>query len=188
MSNPGPLPITRGEMAGSETKRRLADVRASQVDRWAKTLLDQRRDGAARPAGSWHGVGQLSPGVQAALERRGVPIASSEISMTDRALLHAARPSKVRRGQGLPDRELRRIADHLEAPMAVLWDLKNDHPTLHYVFHVPGETKLGRATVGLRRGQPGGQPRILNRVLTVSLVDRSVVTDTKTYDLLEGKL
>jgi hypothetical protein len=186
MSQPGQQPITREEMAGSEAKRRIADVRASQVDRWTKTLLDQRRAGQAKPTGSWQGVGQISPAVRQGLEVRGVGIASTEISITDRTLLHAARPGKVARGQAVPDRDLRRIAEHLEAPRAVLWERTGGDPTLHYVFHVPGESRLGVAKVGIRHTRSAERPQTHNRVLTIGLIDAANLQDPARFDVLEG--
>ncbi|MGO1078331.1 hypothetical protein [Inquilinus sp. CA228] len=188
MSQPGQQPISREEMAGSEGKRRIADVRASQVDRWAKTLLDQRRTGQAKPTGSWQGVAQIEPDVRAALERRGVPLASAEVAISDRALLHAARPSKANRHQAVPDRDLQRIAEHLDQPMAIMFSQATGEPTLHYVFHVPGQTKLGHAVVGLRRERGDERPKIHNRVVTVGLADRAGLNDPARYDILKGKL
>jgi len=186
MSNPGQLPITPEEMANSEAKRRIADVRASQVDRWAKTLLDQRRSGKARPTGSWHGVGQISPAVRQALAVRGVELASTEIAITDRVLLHSGRAEKQARGQALPDRDLRRIGEHMETPRAVLWDRSAKAPTLQYVFHVPGQDRLGVASVGLRNTKSGEQPRTHNRILTIGLVSAETLRDPSRFDLLDG--
>lgn len=186
MSLPGQQPITREEMAGSEAKRRIADVRASQVDRWTKTLLDQRRTGQAKPSGSWQGVGQISPAVRQGLDLRGVAPASTEISITDRTLLHAARAGKAARGQAVPDRELRRIAEHLEAPRAVLWERDAASPTLHYIFHVPGEARLGVAKVGIRHTRSAERPQTHNRVLTVGLIDATNLRDPARFDVLEG--
>jgi hypothetical protein len=186
MSQPGQQPITREEMAGSEAKRRISDIRASQVDRWAKTLLDQRRTGQARPSGSWQGVGQMSPAVRQALAVRGVELASTEIALTDRVLLHAGREGKVTRGQAVPDRDLRRIAEHMETPRAVLWERTGGDPTLHYVFHVPGEARLGVAKVGIRKTRSAERPQTHNRILTIGLIDANNLRDPTRFDVLEG--
>lgn len=100
-------------------------------------------------------IGALKPARVAAAEANGIRLASAEIAVTDRNILHTFRGTDHVRVPGarsdkrkpkvdpLPMDWYLGLPDHLRSPQAVLMDLTQKEPVFLLVFEVPGaRTKL----------------------------------------------
>lgn len=135
-------------------------------------------------------VGFLEPELLDASQERGLEPASAAIEILDKDILHLLRPAKVREGKAVSKDALLRLPEVLESPSAVLYDKR--HHNLVYAFDPEGEDRNGKfiVEVGLETKVQNGRrnTRKLNRVKTAGLVQRSDLTDSKTYELLRGTL
>jgi len=184
VKHPAGRPITIEERQGSEMKRRLYNVQAQAFDSWARKL--SRRN--ARAVGHFETAGELTSGLKDRLDLRGVNPATMEIAVSDRRIVHMVRDAKAGKNKALPEREIRRLPEHLESPKAVLWDQFAKKPTLIYVFEVPGETRLGKIPVRIRDTDKRARHRKHNWVTTGGLVDGVTLSDPKRYEVLTGEL
>lgn len=153
---------------------------------WAQDVLTAKRGGNVSRV-----VGFLDSELLAKVETRGLSPASAAIEILDKDLLHLSRDTKAEAGKVIPTDSLMALPEILAKPKAVLYDRRKLN--LIYVFdtdrdHRNGKfaVEVGMVTKLLDQGQRVS--RSLNRIRTAGLVERHVLTDTNTYDLLLGGL
>jgi len=153
---------------------------------WADRLLKTRRADGQRV-----GVGYITESLIQKLEQRGVSLAHAAVSVSDWGVLHMRRFSKIKKQTAIPEEYIKKLPAILAAPIAVLWDKRND--SLLYVFDVAEDPRHGKYIVHLNyahkiKTPKGRQTGITNDIRTGGLVDRVTLLDENVYELLEGVL
>lgn len=182
MQHPLEKPITDDERSADRNKHNIDDVRRQGFDQWAAGILDR----TAHPVGAVKTVGQLGDDVARWLRREGISTATSEIAVSDRAFAHLVRDAKVSIGKAVPASVARRLPGIIADPLAVLWDLRADAPTLHYITAVPGDDRLARISVKLRDHDRRLTVKRHNNVVSAGMVDRRNLRDANTYRVVTG--
>lgn len=182
VAHPRNRPMTQAELNGSETKRRLKEVRGEAFASWTRKI-DQ---GKIRAAGSAETIGGLSPTLEQAVRARGVDLKSTDIAISDRRIAHLLRDAKKARSQAVPAGIVQRLPDRLAQPRAVLWDRRAAEPQLIYVVDVPGEKRLAKFVVKFRKADTRNRHKTENSVVTGGLVERRVLADENSYEVLQG--
>lgn len=84
----------------------------------------------------------------------------------------------------LPKAALLALPDHLERPKAILWG-KHDG-ALHYVFDVPGESRLGNVVVRPRATDDRVRHRHHNFIVSGGLTGRDDLMNAADYEPIQG--
>lgn len=184
VNHPRNRPMTKGELDGSEIKRRLKEVRSESFASWVRRI-DQ---GRIRAAGSAETIGSLTPALERAVRARGVDLKSADVAISDRRIAHLLRAGKRERRQAVPAGIVQRLPDRIAQPRAVLWDRRATEPQLIYVVDVPGEARLAKFAVKLRKADARNRHVTENSVVTAGLVERRVLADENSYEVLQGEV
>jgi SPP1 gp7 family putative phage head morphogenesis protein len=176
-----------GAAAWAEAAPQVLTALERGFARWAEAAIEA----GAKARGEIYPVGAFSPRTLEFLRGRGHPPVAAGITIGDRQLLHLLRDAKQQRGTAASTDLALRLPTILARPRAVLWDKVN--PALLYVYDVPGEARLSKWVVRVNqvdRVREGGKRTavLTNSVRTAGLVERRVLTDTNTYDVVEGAL
>lgn len=182
VAHPRNRPMTKAELDGSETKRRLGEVRSQAYAAWIRRL----DKGTIRAAGNAETVGTLAPGIVQAIKARGVDLKSADIGISDRRVAHMLRAAKRERKQAVPVGLVQALPSHLAAPRAVLWDRRSTEPQLLYIAEVPGQKRLAKFAVKLRKTDTRARHRTENAIASAGLVDAATLRDENTYEVLMG--
>ena len=167
------------------------DLRYAAANRnfagWAGDILS----GKTKAGNKLAKVGGLDADVQNFLKSKGVEPVTNHITVLDKHLTHMARSAKQTAGKAVPDEMIRRMPEILGEPKAVLWDRKKGN--LLYAFDVPGDPKKGKFVVKVDfnvKVFSEGKRRdvVTNSVKTGGMVQIADLADTKTYNLVKGKL
>lgn len=152
MLHPGEKPFSPEEENANPAKRDIAVIRGERYQKWAGKLLDhldEVRAGAKskqRTQGDWQTVGTLPADVVSFLEKRGLRPATMEIAVGDKHLARMRRTGSAGKAKVmLPKESLFALPDHLRQPKAIYWGEQDR--SLHYVFDVPGDERLGHVVV-----------------------------------------
>lgn len=184
VSHPRNRPMTKDELDGSETKRRLGEVRSQAYASWIRRL----DKGTIRAAGSAETVGTITPTLARAVQARGVDLKSTDIGISDRRVVHMLRDAKRARKQAVPAGLVQALPAHLANPRAVLWDRSSSEPQLIYVVDVPGQKRLAKVAVKLRKTDTRARHRTENAIVTGGMVDAAALRDGNVYEVLEGRI
>lgn len=163
---------------------RLADAFAP----WFDAALSDRQSGDRT---LWP-VGALGTRTLDFLAARGIEPLSGAITVQQDAIRHMVRDAKAARGASVPLDVLRRMPELIQAPRAILFDLRN--PALLYVFDVPGDERLGKLVVRLdymvATRVPGQKKSWIptNAIRTAGLVETSNLKEAAFYALVSGEL
>lgn len=199
VKHPGEKPYTAEELGADRAKRDVADVRAAGFRQWAGEILDhQDAARAARAAGQpapppltthgdWQTAGVLSPDVLTFLDKEGIRPVTMEIAIGDKQLARLRRTgSWGKQTVMLPKEAVLALPDHLERPRAILWG-KHDG-ALHYVFDVPGESRLGNVVVRPRATDDRVRHRHHNFIVSSGLTGRDDLMNAAEYEPIQGAL
>lgn len=137
-------------------------------------------------------AGFLDSPVIEALRQRGSMPSSGAITLQQSAVGHMMRDFKASAGKAVSLDLLRTIPSILSRPKAVLLD-KNTG-TLLYVFDASPDPRLGKLVIKVdfaEKARPKGgksQTIVTHSIRTAGLVERSVLVDPSTYDVLSGSV
>ena len=174
---------------GRRAKETAAIAGRSTSQAWYGRWADNILSGKTQPQGKMARVGTMSAKVRAFVKKRGLDAGDGDIAAIDRRIRRMRRDAKPA-DQKLTEEIIRRMPEDLAKPRAVLWDRKKGK--LSYVFDVPGDRK-GKYIVNvdvvrkLQRGDKIVEQRG-NFTASGGRVQRDALTDSNTYDLVEGKL
>lgn len=140
-------------------------------------------------------IGVIAPDILADLAARNLMPATAVITLRDKDILHMLRTSKSAAGMQLPIDFLRNIADHLQAPQAVLLDTTQGEPALLYVFDLGADKGKVVLKIGyeMKVKDPASGKR-QNLLLNILRSGGTFVWDAKAqqglahYTLIKGKL
>ncbi|WP_314775031.1 phage minor head protein [Cardiobacterium hominis] len=138
-------------------------------------------------------IGVIAPDILADLAARKLMPATAVITLRDKDILHILRTSKA--GMHLPINFLHHIADHLQAPQAVLLDTTQSEPALLYVFDLGGNKgkvvlKLGYES-RVKDAETGAKQNVLLNILRSGgtfVWDAKAQQGLAHYTLIKGKL
>ena len=138
-------------------------------------------------------IGVIAPDILADLAARNLMPTTAVITLRDTDILHSLRTSKT--GMHLPINFLHHIADHLQAPQAVLLDTTQSEPALLYVFDLGGNKgkvvlKLGYES-RVKDAETGAKQNVLLNILRSGgtfVWDAKAQQGLAHYTLIKGKL
>ena len=140
-------------------------------------------------------IGVIAPDILAELAKHSITPTTAVITLRDKDILHMLRTSKSAAGMQLPIDFLRNIADHLQAPQAVLLDTTQGEPALLYVFDLGADKGKVVLKIGyeMKVKDPASGKR-QNLLLNILRSGGTFVWDAKAqqglahYTLIKGKL
>ena len=106
----------------------LEEMAEKEIEGWIENVANQAASGEFKSTGERRKVGVFDKDVLAFLKAKGIELATDEISISDRDIMHALRTAKV---DPLPVSTWKRLPSLLANPLAVYWDLRK--PGLVYV-------------------------------------------------------
>lgn len=180
MKHPGEKPISEEEIQRDPRKIAVVGKRAAGVEKWIETTLN----GARKASGEWRTIGTMSMPVVDFLRSKGVDPATMEIAVSDHQIKRPARAAKVGWGKALPVEMLTGISSAIDFPKAIYWGEQDQ--SLHYVFEVPGEKRLGKLVVRVRTKDARSSLKHHNYVVSGGLIEREVLKNDKWYKAIVG--
>ncbi|MCW5657439.1 MAG: hypothetical protein KIT60_07030 [Burkholderiaceae bacterium] len=156
---------------------------------WATRVI-----AAGQARGEMQYVGAIAPAAVRAMALREVEPASAAIAVRDQDLLHTLRSSKIAGGRAVDLATLMRLPELLVRASALLLEKGAKPPALVYVIDLGGtDGKAAKLVVLLdyqaaRRVAGKKMALPLNLARTISLVDRTALTDAARYELIWGRL
>ena len=138
-------------------------------------------------------IGVIAPDILADLAARNLMPTTAVITLRDKDILHILRTSKT--GMHLPINFLHHIADHLQAPQAVLLDTTQSETALLYIFDLGGNKgkvvlKLGYE-LRVKDAETGTKQNVLLNILRSGgtfVWDAKAQQGLAHYTLIKGKL
>lgn len=168
---------------------------------WVRGILAKATGGQAfdarqlRPDGSWKALGAFSPQVVETLLGRGEPIASAGIGISSQGLAHMLRADKAAAltKAGLPRAlsvaDVLALPEAVAAPRAVLRQRDNGRILLVFDPADPNDARDAKVVVQINRTEKlEGEASRFNAAHSAGIVDRTSLSDTRFYELLEGTL
>ena len=175
--HPGEKPISAEEKASSRDARKADEVRQRTTARVIEDLLAGKR----KAQGQFLTVGQITPDIQAKLAEKGHAVATAEIAIGDRQILHMERDAKKARGVAVPPAILPTLPDIMARPENVYLEVKDQGAQLIYVAKVPGEARLASFPVKLRDRDTRMAQHRHNFIATAAMVPESTFADKQRF-------
>lgn len=183
VEHPADVPFTVEELNKSHEKRIAQDVRREDYRNWAEKILS-RADGV-RPDGTSKTAGTISADILQALKVRGLEPASSDISITDKQLIHLSRGVKKERGQQVDLNTIKNLPDRLDKADAVLFNAENQE--LIYAFK-RSDGLFDKLSIKLSNEDKRGKGmKTRNWLTTAGNVEGYNLLERK-YQIIKGKI
>lgn len=183
VEHPADVPFTVEELNKSHEKRIVQDVRREDYRNWAEKILS-RADGV-RPDGTSKTAGTISADILQALKVRGLEPASSDISITDKQLIHLSRGVKKERGQQVDLNTIKNLPDRLDKADAVLFNAENQE--LIYAFK-RSDGLFDKLSIKLSNEDKRGKGmKTRNWLTTAGNVEGYNLLERK-YQIIKGKI
>ena len=183
VEHPADVPFTVEELNKSPEKRIVQDVRREDYRNWAEKILS-RADGV-RPDGTSKTAGTIADDILQALKVRGLEPASSDISITDKQLIHLSRGVKKERGQQVDLNTIKNLPDRLDKADAVLFNAENQE--LIYAFK-RSDGLFDKLSIKLSNEDKRGKGmKTRNWLTTAGNVEGYNLLERK-YQIIKGKI
>lgn len=174
--HPAEMPFSDQEIATNRDARTVQDARQQDLAQTARQLVADLAAGKARPQGRFFTAGQIDPQIQKVLAQRGHKLATVDIALGDRQIVHMQRQHKKARGAAVPPELIEQLPDILSRPLAVFLEEGKRGPSLHYMAQVPNDPERAASfIVHLRQKNPSMRHSAHNWVETASMVTRKAV-------------
>lgn len=183
VEHPADVPFTVEELNKSPEKRIVQDIRREDYRNWAEKILS-RADGV-RPDGTSKTAGTIADDILQALKVRGLEPASSDISITDKQLIHLSRGVKKERGQQVDLNTIKNLPDRLDKADAVLFNAENQE--LIYAFK-RSDGLFDKLSIKLSNEDKRGKGmKTRNWLTTAGNVEGYNLLERK-YQIIKGKI
>ncbi len=128
-------------------------------------------------------IGNIKDVIKKDLESNGTELRSNVIVISDKKLLRAVRDAKMSRGKSIAIERLHEIVEAIENPLAILKDKRGGQ--LVYIYANQYNELIVKIVMEPNTNMDGN---IINLAKSIGIVEKRVLTDTNTYDVIFGKI
>ena len=139
--------------------------------------------GLQKPDNTVIGIGNIKDAIKKDLANNGIKLLANLIVISDKKLLRAVRDSKMAKGKSIAPERLHEIVEAIENPLAILKDKRGGQ--LVYIYANNYDELIVKIVIEPNSNLDGN---IIHLAKSIGIVEKRVLTDTNTYDVIFGKI